>query len=105
MGLRVVTICQPMPHGDLREQVWKRFADYVDFDRHQCTIEEQEEYEPHIDLNRVVKIGQPTHRVRGDLLEIGQPTLEGILGQKLITGVERMYLVKVAGGCESLAWT
>ena len=48
-GLRVVVIRHPMPYGDLRKQIWERFASYEDLDRYECTIEEREEYEPHID--------------------------------------------------------
>ena len=57
MGHRVVAIRHPMPYGDLRKQIWQRFADYGDLDRHQCTIEEREEYEPHIDRGVVVYAG------------------------------------------------
>jgi len=57
MGHRVVVIRHPMPYGDLRKQVWQRFADYQDLDRHRCTIEEREEYEPHIDRGVVVYAG------------------------------------------------
>jgi len=56
-GLRVVAIRHPMPYGDLAEQVWQRFASYEDLDRHHCTIEEREEYEPHIDDGVVVYAG------------------------------------------------
>jgi len=57
MGHRVVAIRHPMPYGDLRKQVWQRFADYSDLDKHDCTIEEREEYEPHIDRGVVVYAG------------------------------------------------
>ena len=57
MGHRVVAIRHPMPYGDLRKQVWQRFADYDDLDKHRCTIEEREEYEPHIDRGVVVYAG------------------------------------------------
>jgi len=57
MGQRVVVIRHPMPYGDLRKQIWQRFADYSDLDKHQCTIEEREEYEPHIDRGVVVYAG------------------------------------------------
>jgi predicted GTPase len=56
-GLRVVAIRHPMPYGDLREQVWQRFASYEDLDKHKCTIEEREEYEPHIDNGIIVYAG------------------------------------------------
>ena len=48
MGYSVAVIRHPMPYGDLRRQVWQRFATYQDLDLHECTIEEREEYEPHI---------------------------------------------------------
>lgn len=57
MGLKVVAIRHPMPYGDLRKQECMRFADYKDLDRHKCTIEEREEFEPHIDRGIVVYCG------------------------------------------------
>ncbi len=57
MGYRVVAIRHPMPYGDLRKQVWQRFAEYADLDKYDCTIEEREEYEPHIDRGVVVYAG------------------------------------------------
>jgi predicted GTPase len=56
-GLRVAAIRHPMPYGDLRKQIWQRFASYEDLDKHQCTIEEREEYEPHIDNGIIVYAG------------------------------------------------
>jgi predicted GTPase len=56
-GLRVAAIRHPMPYGDLRKQIWQRFASYEDLDKHECTIEEREEYEPHIDNGIVVYAG------------------------------------------------
>ena len=44
MGKKVVSVRHPMPYGDLTKQVVQRFASYEDLDRHQCTIEEREEY-------------------------------------------------------------
>ncbi|MFV2073386.1 MAG: cyclic 2,3-diphosphoglycerate synthase, partial [Thermoanaerobaculales bacterium] len=57
MGKRVVAIRHPMPYGDLAKQACQRFETYEDLDRHQCTIEEREEYEPHIDHGFVVYAG------------------------------------------------
>ena len=57
MGKRVVAVRHPMPYGDLERQACQRFADYADLDRHDCTIEEREEYEPHIDSGAVVYAG------------------------------------------------
>jgi len=54
---RVVSIRHPMPYGDLSKQIWQRFASYEDLDRHECTIEEREEYEPYIDMGGVVYAG------------------------------------------------
>ncbi len=56
-GKRVVAIRHPMPYGDLAEQAVQRFASYDDLDRHNCTIEEREEYEPYIDNGMVVYAG------------------------------------------------
>lgn len=56
-GRRVVVIRHPMPYGDLVKQAVQRFATYEDLDRHECTIEEREEYEPHIDNGIVVYAG------------------------------------------------
>jgi len=56
-GLRVAAIRHPMPYGDLRKQIWQRFASYEDLDKHRCTIEEREEYEPHIDNGIIVYAG------------------------------------------------
>jgi predicted GTPase len=57
MGKKVVAVRHPMPYGDLSEQICQRFATYDDLDRHKCTIEEREEYEPHIDNGFVVYAG------------------------------------------------
>lgn len=57
IGKKVVVIRHPMPYGDLSKQVCQRFASYEDLDFFNCTIEEREEYEPHIDNNIVVYAG------------------------------------------------
>ena len=57
MGKKVVVIRHPMPYGDLSKQVCQRFAAYEDLDKHKCTIEEREEYEPHIDNGIIVYAG------------------------------------------------
>lgn len=54
---RVVAIRHPMPYGDLARQRCQRFAEYADLDRHECTIEEREEYEPYIEMGGVVYAG------------------------------------------------
>ena len=56
-GLTPVVIRHPMPYGDLVAQRVQRFASHEDLDRHDTTIEEREEYEPHIEAGRVVYAG------------------------------------------------
>ncbi len=56
-GKRVAIIRHPMPYGDLAAQAVQRFAAYEDLDAARCTIEEREEYEPHIDEGNVVYAG------------------------------------------------
>jgi predicted GTPase len=56
-GKKVAVIRHPMPYGKLEEQVVQRFATYDDLNLHKCTIEEREEYEPHIDNGMVVYAG------------------------------------------------
>ena len=57
MGKQVVVVRHPMPYGDLTRQSVQRFATYADLDRHKCTIEEREEYEPHLDRGTIVYAG------------------------------------------------
>ena len=57
MGYKVAAIRHPMPYGDLVKQAVQRFADYSDLDKHKCTIEEREEYEPHLDNGVLVYAG------------------------------------------------
>jgi len=57
LGKKTVAIRHPMPYGDLEKQKVQRFAAYEDLDKHECTIEEREEYEPYIDRGLVVYSG------------------------------------------------
>ena len=57
MGKKVVAIRHPMPYGNLVKQRVQRFASYEDLDIHETTIEEREEYEPHIDRGIIVYAG------------------------------------------------
>uniref|UniRef100_A0A7V4E422 GTPase n=1 Tax=candidate division WOR-3 bacterium TaxID=2052148 RepID=A0A7V4E422_UNCW3 len=57
LGKKTVVIRHPMPYGDLTKQVVQRFGSLEDLDKHNCTIEEREEYEPHIDRGNVVYAG------------------------------------------------
>ena len=56
-GLKVVAVRHPMPYGDLAAQRVQRFAVIEDLAKHDCTIEEMEEYEPHIERGNVVYAG------------------------------------------------
>jgi len=56
-GKRVVVVRHPMPYGDLEKQAVQRFEKLEDLDRYNCTIEEREEYEPHIAIGVVVYSG------------------------------------------------
>jgi predicted GTPase len=56
-GLKVVAIRHPMPYGDLAKQAVQRFARLEDLEKHECTIEEMEEYEPHIVRGNVIYAG------------------------------------------------
>ena len=56
-GLKVVAVRHPMPYGDLAKQDVQRFAEVADLARHQCTVEEMEEYEPHIVSGTIIYAG------------------------------------------------
>ena len=56
-GLKVVAIRHPMPYGDLIAQKVQRYAELSDLEKHKCTIEEMEEYEPHIVRGNVIYAG------------------------------------------------
>ncbi len=57
LGYRVAAVRHPMPYGDLVRQAVQRFASYEDLEKNDCTIEEREEYEPHIDQGVIVFAG------------------------------------------------
>uniref|UniRef100_A0A7V3RFV1 GTPase n=1 Tax=Mesoaciditoga lauensis TaxID=1495039 RepID=A0A7V3RFV1_9BACT len=54
---KVISVRHPMPYGDLVKQKVQRYATYEDLDKYECTIEEREEYEPHIDRGSVIYSG------------------------------------------------
>jgi predicted GTPase len=56
-GFRVAVVRHPMPYGDLRKQIVQRFATPADLDKQKCTIEEREEYEPHLEVGSIVYAG------------------------------------------------
>jgi predicted GTPase len=57
LGYKVAAIRHPMPYGDLVKQRVQRYATYADLDKYECTIEEREEYEPHLDNGVLVYAG------------------------------------------------
>ena len=75
LGKKVVAIRHPMPYGDLAAQACQRFASYADLDFHKCTIEEREEYEPHIDNGFIIYSGVDY----GMILKAAESEAEAIL--------------------------
>ena len=57
LGYKVAAVRHPMPYGNLVKQTVQRFATYADLDAQECTIEEREEYEPHLDNGIIVFAG------------------------------------------------
>jgi predicted GTPase len=57
LGMKTVAIRHPMPYGNLSRQAVQRFAGYEDLEEHECTIEEREEYEPHLNNGVIVYAG------------------------------------------------
>jgi predicted GTPase len=62
-GKKVAVLRHPMPYGDLARQAVQRFASYDDLDANDCTIEEREEYEPHLDEGNLVFAGIDYERI------------------------------------------
>ncbi len=62
-GRRVAVIRHPMPYGDLSKEASQRFASFADLDKYDCSIEEREEYEPHIENGFVVFAGVDYQRI------------------------------------------
>jgi predicted GTPase len=63
MGFRVAAIRHPMPYGDLVAQAVQRFAEYEDLEKQDCSIEEREEYEPHLENDIIVYAGVDYERI------------------------------------------
>jgi len=63
LGHKVVAVRHPMPYGDLVKQAVQRYASHADMDAHECTIEEREEYEPHLDRGIIVYAGVDYERI------------------------------------------
>jgi len=63
LGKKVAAVRHPMPYGDLSKQICQRYATYEDLDRYECTIEEREEYEPHIDAGNIIYAGVDYARI------------------------------------------
>ena len=105
-GRRVVSVRHPMPYGDLVRQKVQRFAAMEDLDRHQCTIEEREEYEPHIAAGGVIYAGVDYGAILAEAekeadvilwdggnndLPFYRPDLEIVVADPLRPGHERTY--------------
>ncbi len=75
MGLRVAVIRHPMPYGDLVKQAVQRFASYEDLAKNEVTIEEREEYEPHLANGNVVFAGVDYEKI----LRAAEPEVDMIL--------------------------
>ena len=75
LGYKVAAIRHPMPYGNLVEQRVQRFETYADLSKHKCTIEEREEYEPHLDNGVIVYAGVDY----GDILEQAEKEVDIIL--------------------------
>lgn len=65
-GKRVAVIRHPMPYGDLSKEISQRFASLEDLDKYDCSIEEREEYEPHIERGFVVFAGIDYEKILGE---------------------------------------
>ena len=63
LGFQVAAVRHPMPYGELAKQAVQRFSSYADLDRFDCTIEEREEYEPHLDNGLIVFAGVDYERI------------------------------------------
>ena len=66
IGYSVVVIRHPMPYGDLVKQKVQRFETYEDLDKYDCTIEEREDYEPHLDNGAIVFSGVDYQAILGE---------------------------------------
>jgi predicted GTPase len=75
LGLKVGIVRHPMPYGDLEKQRVQRFATMDDLDKYECTIEEREEYEPHLVQGSIVYAGVDY----GDILEAVQKECDVVL--------------------------
>ncbi|MFH1681352.1 MAG: cyclic 2,3-diphosphoglycerate synthase [Candidatus Eisenbacteria bacterium] len=67
LGAKVAVARHPMPYGDLRRQAVQRFKTLRDLDKHECTIEEREEYEPHIRRKTTVYSGVDYGKILGEM--------------------------------------
>jgi len=105
-GLRVAVVRHPMPYGDLVRQAVQRFAELDDLDRADCTVEEREEYEPHLRAGHVVFAGVDYERILRQAeagsdaivwdggnndLPFYEPDLEIVLADPHRRGHERSY--------------
>ena len=106
LGVKAVSVRHPMPYGDLPDQIVQRYASFADLDRYRCTIEEREEYEPHIEAGFVIYSGADYEKILREAeteadvilwdggnndLPFYSPDLHIVLADPLRPGDERRY--------------
>lgn len=106
LGVKAVSVRHPMPYGDLPDQIVQRYASFDDLDRYRCTIEEREEYEPHIEAGFVIYSGADYEKILREAeteadvilwdggnndLPFYAPDLHIVLADPLRPGDERRY--------------
>ena len=89
LGKKAVVVRHPMPYGDLRNQIIQRYSTYEDFEKHQCTIEEREEYEPLVEQGIVVYAGIDY----GQILKAAEKEADVVIGAVLVAGAKAPKLV------------
>lgn len=75
LGKKVAVVRHPMPYGDLRKQIVQKFETYEDLDKHNVTIEEREEFEPHLDRGNIVFAGVDYEKILQEAERVGDVIL------------------------------
>ncbi len=71
LGKKVAVVRHPMPYGDLRKQIVQKFETYEDLDKYNVTIEEREEFEPHLDRGNIVFAGVDYEKILEEAEKVG----------------------------------
>ncbi|MEO0148620.1 MAG: cyclic 2,3-diphosphoglycerate synthase, partial [candidate division WOR-3 bacterium] len=74
-GKKVAVVRHPMPYGDLRKQVVQKFETYEDLDKYNVTVEEREEFEPHLDRGNIVFAGVDYGKILEEAEKVGDVIL------------------------------